>query len=144
MIFAGTHTPKLDDKGRLILPAKFRDLLTGDVMIAPGKEHCLEVWALSGFEEMTSELRRKNYDDKATRQYIRYLFANSDKQVPDKQGRISLTPGMRHYASLEREVLVTGAMDHAEIWDPENWAAAQVGVEDAFANIDGPISFVEA
>jgi DNA-binding transcriptional regulator/RsmH inhibitor MraZ len=64
MFFTGTHTPKLDDKGRLFLPAKFRDLLTEDVMIAPGQEHCLQVWSVAGFQSMTSDLARKSQADK--------------------------------------------------------------------------------
>ena len=143
MFFTGTHTPKLDDKGRLFLPAKFRDLLTEDVMIAPGQEHCLQVWSVAGFQAMTSDLARKSQADKVTRQHIRYLFSNSAQQSPDKQGRITLTPGMRSYAELDRDVLVVGVMDHAEIWDPETWHAQQDGAEENFANLDGPFGFVE-
>jgi MraZ protein len=143
MFFTGTHTPKLDDKGRLFLPAKFRDLLTEDVMIAPGQEHCLQVWSVAGFQAMTSDLARKSQADKVTRQHIRYLFSNSAQQSPDKQGRITLTQGMRRYAELDRDVLVVGVMDHAEIWDPETWHAQQDGAEENFANLDGPFGFVE-
>jgi MraZ protein len=143
MFFTGTHTPKLDDKGRLFLPAKFRDLLTEDVMIAPGQEHCLQVWSLAGFQSMTSDLARKSQADKMTRQHIRYLFSNSAQQAPDKQGRITLTQGMRSYAGLDRDVLVVGVMDHAEIWDPETWHDQQSGAEETFANLDGPFGFVE-
>ena len=82
MFFTGTHTPKLDDKGRLFLPAKFRDLLTEDVMIAPGQEHCLQVWSLAGFQSMTSDLARKSQADKMTRQHIRYLSRTPHSRRP--------------------------------------------------------------
>jgi MraZ protein len=143
MFFTGTYSPKLDDKGRLFLPAKFRDLLTEDVVIAPGQEHCLQVWSLAGFEEMTEGLARKSQADRTTRQYIRYLFSSSAQEAPDKQGRITLNTGMRAYAGLEREVLVVGVLDHAEIWNPPAWAKQQAGAEESFANLDGPFGFVE-
>jgi MraZ protein len=93
---------------------------------------------------MTSDLARKSQADKTTRQHIRYLFSNSAQQAPDKQGRITLTQGMRSYAGLDRDVLVVGVMDHAEIWDPETWRDQQSGAEETFANLDGPFGFVEA
>ncbi len=144
MFFTGTYTPKLDDKGRLFLPAKFRDLLTEDVVVAPGQEHCLQVWSVAGFHEMTTDLSRKSQADKTTRQYIRYLFSSSSQESPDKQGRITLNSGLRGYAGLDRDVLVAGVLDHAEIWDPQAWAQQQSGAEESFANLDGPFGFVEA
>jgi len=111
MFFTGTHTPKLDDKGRLFLPAKFRDLLTEDVMIAPGQEHCLQVWSLAGFQSMTSDLARKSQADKMTRQHIRYLFSNSSRLEPDKQGRVLLPEVMRKRTALDREVTMVGVRD---------------------------------
>ncbi len=143
MFFTGTYTPKLDEKGRMFLPAKFRDLLTEDVMVAPGQEHCLQVWSVAGFHEMTTELARKSQADKVTRQHIRYLFSNSAQESPDKQGRITLNAAMRGYAGLDRDVLVVGVMDHAEIWDPRTWQQQQQGAEEHFANLDGPFGFVE-
>lgn len=143
MFFTGTHTPKVDDKGRMFLPAKFRELLTEDVVIAPGQEHCLQVWSVEGFKERSEDLRRKSQADKGTRNYIRFLFSHSSMQTVDKQGRINLNQGLRGYAGLEGEVVVVGAMDHAEIWNATAWNEQIAGAEESFANLDGPFGFVE-
>lgn len=141
--FTGTFSPKLDDKGRLFLPAKFRELLTEDVMVAPGQEHCLQVWSMAGFEEMTADLQRKSQADLATRQHIRFLFSSSSEESPDRQGRITLNERMRAYAGIDRDVLVTGVMDHVEIWNPESWLEQQQPAEESYANLNGPFGFIE-
>lgn len=141
--FTGTFTPKLDEKGRLFLPAKFRVLLTEDVMVSPGQDHCLNVWSMDGFEAMTADLNRKSQSDRATREHIRYLYSNSLDMQPDKQGRITLSAGMKRYAGIDREVVVSGVMDHVEIWNPLAWTERDAGAEQSFANLDGPFGFVE-
>ena len=139
MFFVGTHTPKLDEKGRLFLPAKFREQLSEDVVIAPGQERCLEVWSAQEFQGMAAELQRKSRSVRDTRGYIRYLMANSSPETPDRQGRVTVNGWLREYAGLDREVVVTGALDHAEIWNPETWQTMQALSADDYANIDGPI-----
>lgn len=141
--FTGNFSPKLDEKGRLFLPAKFRALLTEDVMVSPGQEYCLNVWSMEGFGAMTQDLQRKSQADLATRDHIRFLFSQSSEIQPDKQGRITLTSGMRAYAGIDRDVVVSGVMDHVEIWNPLAWTERQSGAQESFANLNGPFGFVE-
>ena len=75
---------------------------------------------------------------------IRYLMANSSPEKVDKQGRVMVNPWLREYAGLGREVVVTGALDHIEIWTPEGWDRMQDLTADDFANIDGPIGSIGA
>ncbi|HEX3648287.1 MAG TPA: division/cell wall cluster transcriptional repressor MraZ, partial [Pseudonocardiaceae bacterium] len=88
-MFLGTHTPKLDDKGRLTLPAKFREALAGGLMVTKGQDHCLYVFPRAEFEQMARKVAEAPFTNEAVRAYQRYLFAGTDEQFPDSQGRIS-------------------------------------------------------
>ena len=101
-MFLGTHTPRLDDKGRLTLPAKFRDELAGGLMITKGQDHCLYVFPRDEFEQMARKVADAPFTDERVRAYQRYLFAGTDEQRPDSQGRIPITAELRRYAGLDR------------------------------------------
>ena len=120
-MFFGTYTPKLDDKGRLFLPAKFRDDLAEGLVVTRGQERCLTVWSQADFQAMTERLREAPVTNKGTRDYVRMLFAAASQEVPDKQGRITIPSVLREYASLSKDVMVIGAMNRIEIWDPASW-----------------------
>ncbi|MGO1049865.1 division/cell wall cluster transcriptional repressor MraZ [Crossiella sp. CA198] len=120
-MFLGTHSPKLDDKGRLTLPAKFRDALAGGLMLTKGQDHCLFVFPRAEFEQMARKVAEAPFTNEAVRAYQRYLFAGTDEQRPDSQGRISITPELRRYASLTKECVVIGAINRLEIWDATAW-----------------------
>jgi len=134
-MFLGSHTPRLDEKGRLILPAKFRDELQGGLVITKGQDRCLYVWTRSGFEEMTSRLRQTPFTHKGTRDFLRILFSGASDEIPDKQGRITIPPMLREYARLGRDCVVIGAMDRVEIWDAEAWQGYADSQEDAFSQM---------
>ncbi|GGF38001.1 transcriptional regulator MraZ [Marmoricola endophyticus] len=144
MYFTGNYRPRLDDKSRLVLPARFREALTGEVVVAPGQDRCLQVWSQAGFEESSAALRRKSQTDRETRRHIRFLFGLSSQETADKQGRIGLNSQLREFARItDRDVVVTGVLDHVEIWAPEQWDLAQGGAEDEFADLDGAFGFVD-
>ena len=107
-MFFGTYTPKLDEKGRLFLPAKFRDELTEGLVVTRGQERCLTVWSLDDFEKLTDRLREAPVTQKSTRDYVRMLFAAASQEVPDKQGRINIPAPLREYASLRKESSSSG------------------------------------
>ncbi|MEZ5095120.1 MAG: division/cell wall cluster transcriptional repressor MraZ [Nocardioides sp.] len=122
-MFVGTYTPKLDAKGRLFLPAKFREQLEEGLMVTRGQERCLTLYSLRDFEALTERLREASLTQKATRDYVRLLTSGAFQESPDKQGRITLAPLLRDYASLTKDVVVIGAMNHVEIWEPAAWAS---------------------
>ena len=138
-MFFGTHTPKLDEKGRLFLPAKFRDQLAEGLVVTRGQERCLTVWSMGDFAEMTARLREAPVTNKGTRDYVRMLFAAASQEVPDKQGRISIPPVLREYASLSKDVMVIGAMNRIEIWDPASWAAYSEEQEQKFSELSDEV-----
>ena len=138
-MFYGTYTPKLDDKGRLFLPAKFRDGLAEGLVVTRGQERCLTVWSQADFRAMTDRLAEASRTNKNTRDYIRMLFSAATEEVPDKQGRISIPQVLRDYASLRKDVMVIGAMSQLEIWDPESWQQYTQEQESQFAELSGEV-----
>ena len=136
MFFMGTYTPKLDDKGRLILPAKFRDQLAEGLVVTQGQEKCLDVWPESVFMAEAERAQARGMTSRMGRDYARTLFASAEQGAPDKQGRISLTPALREYAALSRDVVVIGAMDRVEIWEPTRWREYSTSASEKFADLD--------
>ena len=121
MFFMGTYTPKLDDKGRLILPAKFRAQLAPGLVVTRGQERCLFVFPMSEFRRMHDQIRNAPVTSKQARDYLRVFLAGAHDEIPDKQGRLSLPTALRSYAGLDRDVAVIGAGTRVEIWDARAW-----------------------
>ena len=107
-MFLGTYTPKLDDKGRLFLPAKFREELMAGLVVTTGQERCLTVYKLGDFAEIAARVQAAPITVKGARDYGRFLGANANQDTPDKQGRITITPMQRDYAALTKDVMVLG------------------------------------
>lgn len=120
-MFFGTFTPKLDDKGRLTLPAKFRDSLAGGLMVTKGQDHSLAVYPRDAFVELATKAAAASRTNPEARAFVRALAAGTDEQHPDGQGRISLSADHRRYAGLSRECVVVGSVTFLEIWDSEAW-----------------------
>jgi MraZ protein len=135
-LFLGTHSPRLDDKGRLILPAKFRDELAEGLVITKGQERCLFVFPMAEFTQIAEQLRAAPMTHKAARAYSRVFFASASDEVPDKQGRITIPPHLREYAGLTRDCVVIGASTRVEIWDSQAWDTYLAESEDAFSDIE--------
>ncbi len=134
-MFFGTYTPKLDEKGRLFLPAKFRDQLSGGLMVTRGQEHCLYVWPQAEIERVTERLREAPVSHKATRDYIRMFSSGASDDAPDKQGRVTIPPTLREWAGLGKDVVVIGAMTRLEIWDEARWESYSDEHAESFAEL---------
>jgi MraZ protein len=135
-LFLGTHTPRLDDKGRLFLPAKFRDELAGGVVITRGQERCLFVFPRATFQAKAEELQSASLASRSARDYGRMFFSSASDEIPDKQGRVTVPPPLRQYAGLTRDCVVIGANTRLEIWDAAAWATYEAEQEQAFADQD--------
>ena len=132
-MFLGTHAPRLDEKGRLILPAKYREELAEGVVITKGQERCLYVFPQEEFTRITEALRTAPVTAKSVRDYSRVFFASASDDLPDKQGRITVPPALRTYAGLQRDCVVIGANTRLEIWDTQAWETYLAAQEDSFA-----------
>ena len=134
-MFLGTHFPKLDDKGRLFLPAKYREELSGGLVITKGQERCLYVFPMAEFQRITEALRVAPVTAKAVRDYSRVFFASASDELPDKQGRVTIPPALRGYAGLERDCVVVGANTRLEIWDTQAWETYLERSEQQFSDL---------
>jgi MraZ protein len=134
-VFLGTHQPRLDEKGRLFLPAKFRDELAGGLVITKGQERCLYVFPSAEFAAMTERMAAAPVTSKAGRDYMRVLFAGASDEHADKQGRVMIPAGLRTYAALDRDVVVIGANTRLEIWDRVTWDSYLAEQEQQFADL---------
>jgi MraZ protein len=135
VVFLGTHAPRLDDKGRLFLPAKFREELSGGLVITKGQERCLYVWPMAEFQRLTESVRTASVTQKPSRDYLRVLFAGASDEALDKQGRVTIPPALRKYAGLDRDCIVIGANTRVEIWDARAWEAYLAEQEPVFADL---------
>jgi len=133
-VFLGTHTPRLDDKGRLALPAKFRSELEGGLVITKGQERCLFVFPFTEFNRVTELLRTAPVTDRRVRDYSRVFFASASHEVPDGQGRITVPQQLRQYAGLSKDCVVIGANTRVEVWDSSAWQDYLDGTEQVFAD----------
>ena len=132
-MFLGTHSPRLDDKGRLILPAKFREKLAGGLVVTRGQERCLYVFAMDEFVRIADQMRSAPMTSKSARDYLRVFLSGASDEIPDKQGRVTIPTTLREYAGLDRDLAVIGAGSRIEIWDAGAWARYLADQEQAFS-----------
>ena len=127
--FLGTHAHTIDEKGRLTLPAKWRDQMTDGVMITRGLDRCLFVFPKNKFDVVLERLVELPFEIADARNWVRYVAGNADEAEFDKQGRILISQNLRNFASLNGEVVVVGALDRIEVWNPEKYAEIDKSVE---------------
>lgn len=104
-------------------------------MITRGQDRSLDLRTRADFDVFTEKFKNASQTDARLRAYGRMLFALASEQVPDKQGRVSLTPELRAYAGLDRDAVVIGIYDRVEIWEPAAWSRYTADQEQAFANL---------
>jgi MraZ protein len=132
-MFLGTHSPRLDDKGRLILPAKFRDQLEEGVVVTRGQERCLYVFPVAEFARLADQLRQAPVTSKQARDYLRVFLSGASDEMVDRQGRVTIPTALRTYAGLTRDCAVIGAGQRVEIWDATAWDTYLAEQEQVFA-----------
>ncbi|MFK4729171.1 division/cell wall cluster transcriptional repressor MraZ [Agromyces mediolanus] len=132
-MFLGTYEPKLDEKGRIILPAKFREELSSGLVLTRGQERCIYVFSAREFEQMSDKIRQAPVTSKQARDYMRVFLSGASAETPDKQHRVTIPATLRGYAGLDRDLAVIGAGSRVEIWDAEAWQHYLAEQEAAFA-----------
>ena len=133
-MFLGTHTPRLDDKGRIFLPAKFRDRLASGLVVTRGQERCLYVFPMDEFVRVADAMRTAPVTSKVVRDYLRVFLSGASDEIPDRQGRVTVPATLREYAGLTRDCTVIGAGSRVELWDTAAWNTYLASTEQAFAD----------
>lgn len=133
--FFGTFLPRLDDKGRLILPAKFRPRLAGGIVLTRGQDKCIFGWPPDAFNAFTERIRQMPFTNKQARNFVRMLYSGAASELPDNQGRISIPPVLREWAGISRDCAVIGAMDRIEIWDAASWHEFETSEETTYSDM---------
>jgi transcriptional regulator MraZ len=121
--FLGTYKHSIDHKGRVSIPSRFRRALSGDAeetfVIIRGLESCVALYPLDEWRRMEERLRSKTYYDETNRRFQRKMLQHASHGALDAQGRVAIPPALLEHASLKKEAVVNGVLDHIEIWDPE-------------------------
>jgi len=120
-MFLGEHQHSLDAKGRVILPARFRDQLVAGAVMARALDGCLAVFPAAEFVRVADRLREARERGPVERQAARSFFSGAVEITPDRQGRVAVPQHLRDYAGLTRDVIVAGNYDHIEIWDAQRF-----------------------
>jgi MraZ protein len=121
-MFLGEHVYTLDSKGRLTLPAKYRDELASGIVITRGLDRCLFVFTLVDWERFTAILGEQlPFTNGEARKFSRFLFSGAVDAIPDKQGRVLIPQYLRDHAGLDGEVIIIGTNNRLEVWQPERW-----------------------
>ena len=134
-MFLGQFYHNLDEKGRLTVPARFRDLLAAQGgYVIRGFDRNLMVILSSSFEKMHQDINQMSMTDPTVRSLRRLWFSGADQVEVDKAGRILISQNLRQWATIEDSVVIVGNGDYFEIWSPEAWAAQATQLQDAEAN----------
>lgn len=139
-MFIGEYYHNLDAKGRIIIPAKFRDELNGTFILTRGLDGCLTIYSTEKWEKIFEEINKLPETKKATRQYIRMLTANACECTLDNQGRILIPANLSGSVNITKECVVVGANSHVEIWDKVTWNAYMDDASENFEDIAESLS----
>ena len=117
----GEYHHSIDDKGRLIIPSKFRDELGSNIIITRGLEGCLFLYPESKWETLVDKLNNLPFTKKDARSFNRFFLSGATASEFDKQGRINITSPLSSYAGLKKDCVIIGVGDRIEIWDKDKW-----------------------
>jgi MraZ protein len=133
-MFLGQYEHTIDDKGRVTIPARYRELLMDGAYITQGFDQNLIVLTPTTFDQIYKGVSQMNMADPLTRQLRRLIFSNAERVDADKLGRILIPSFLRQSAQLEAAAVVVGVGSHFEIWSPDLWNQQSEMLHDAEAN----------
>ncbi len=133
-MFLGQFQHNLDDKGRLMIPARFRELLEGGAYITQGFDRCLMVLTETYFKQVYDRINAMNLADPTARLLRRLILANAYPVEVDKVGRVLVPQNLREFVGLNGEAIVAGQGDYFEVWTPSAWNDQMKQIQDTDAN----------
>ena len=136
-MFLGEFEYKIDEKGRVLIPPKFRRELKEGMVLMPGVEKCVNLYPLSEWKKVAATLTTGSITRNKSRRLNRAIFATAFNLAIDGQGRIALPVTLREYSGIDDEVVVVGVNTYLELWNKEQWEAEKViSLEQAWQNIE--------
>ncbi|MDO4477952.1 MAG: division/cell wall cluster transcriptional repressor MraZ [Lachnospiraceae bacterium] len=141
-MFLHTYEHSIDAKGRLIIPAKYRDDIDGKpVVVTRGWDANLVVYTMDAWEEYVKSWLELPGSDPKVRKYRRFIATNAEQCELDKQGRILISQTLRDHAGLDKDVIISGNLTNFEIWSPERWEEiSDFGDDDTIAREIGELN----
>ena len=121
-MFFGEFEHTIDSKGRLTIPAKFRDALANGIVITRGLDGCLWAFTKAEWENVSEKIASLSVANAQSRGFTRFMFASAFEAIPDRNGRIIIPAKLLDYASIQNDIVITGMMNKLELWTPEKWA----------------------
>lgn len=134
-MFMGEFQHNIDEKGRIIVPAKFRDGLGDRFVVTRGLDKCLFVYPMDEWRVLEEKLKKLPLTKKDARAFTRFFFSGALECEKDKQGRINIPQPLRNYATLQKECIVIGVSNRIEFWASEVWDDYFTESEESFAEI---------
>src|SRR5690554_2604312 len=134
-MFMGEYQHSIDAKGRLIIPAKFREELDEGAVITRGLDNCLFLFPSEEWSILEDKLKALPLTKNDARQFVRFLFSGATECEMDKQGRIILPANLREFAVIDKDAVVIGVSSRVEIWSKEKWESYVQVAEESFEDI---------
>lgn len=134
-MFMGEYHHTIDDKGRIIIPSKFREELGDVFVITRGIENCLFVYSMESWKRITDKLNSLPFTKKDARNFVRFFMSGATNVELDKQGRVNVTAPLVQYANLVKDCVVIGTGDRLEIWSQESWDDFFNSTKDSMSDI---------
>lgn len=129
-MFTGSHNHTMDEKGRIKMPAKYREELGSRFVVTRGHDKCLYIYTSAEWEKVSAKVANLPKNDENARKYSRIFFSGMDIVDMDAQGRFPVSQMLREYAGLKKDVVVVGNSNTLEIWDKDRWDEYNIDVDD--------------
>ncbi|WP_130864330.1 division/cell wall cluster transcriptional repressor MraZ [Bacilliculturomica massiliensis] len=123
----GEYQNSIDAKGRMIVPSKFRDELGYKCVLTKGLDECLYIYPMEQWMKLQEKLATLPLSDAKARSFVRYFYASAVESEVDKQGRLTIPPGLRTYAHIDKELVTIGVLERVEIWSKQIYESAENG-----------------
>lgn len=137
-MFLGEYKHTIDNKCRLTIPAKFREDLNNQCVIAKGLDGCLAVYPMDEWALICEKIDAKPSSDVKVRRFKRLFYASASVEILDKQGRLSIPPALMEYAAIDKDVYIVGESNTFELWSAERWTSQKTEEgEDSFEELAG-------
>lgn len=124
-MFLGEFEHSIDSKGRLTIPAKFREQLAGGIVITRGLDGCLWAFSREEWQKVSERITSLPMANTEARRFTRFMFSSASESIPDRNGRVIIPQKLLQHANIDRDVVVAGVMNKIEIWNPEHWQEEQ-------------------